>query len=112
MIQLDQILFGLAFLISLAASAFGLRAYLKIKGSLLGKVTLSTVASIFVFGTHSLMESIEAGEILHEIGEVLEIGGTFFLLLAAYYIYVLSKELFVPETSSLKKIKKPKKSKK
>ncbi|MEK6809593.1 MAG: hypothetical protein AABY40_02890 [Nanoarchaeota archaeon] len=116
MIGLNEIILIISFVISLVFGSYGLYIYFKLKGSSLAKIILSSTLAILVLGFHHftevLFEHLEGLSYL--LAESAEIVAALLLLMAVYYVYKLSREIFVPEHSPLKNIKNEriKKSKK
>ncbi len=103
MILAAEIMFYLAFVIDLVIVYFGYRLYRGIKGSSLGNVALFTSLSAFIFGLHHLGEIwFEAASVGIVIAESLEAVAALLFLIAAYYIYRASREVFVAEKYEIK----------
>ncbi|MEK6984258.1 MAG: hypothetical protein AABX33_06815 [Nanoarchaeota archaeon] len=90
--------FYIAFIIDLFIAYYGFVLYRQIKGSSLAKVVMFATLSAFVFGLHHLGEVLLIEfSIGITIAESIESVAALLLLVAVYYIYKISNEVFVAE---------------
>ena len=93
---LTTIIYDVTYAIGLVAFCLGILTYLKIKKSPLGKVALYTSISVLTSSIHHFIEifveEFPFGELL---SESIEFVSALLLVVAVYYIFKVSREVFV-----------------
>ena len=89
-------MFYAAFILDLIIFYFAFSLYRQIKGSTLASVALYASLSAFVFGLHHLGEVLFHDSVTGiTIAESIESVAALLLLIAIYYLYKVSNEIFV-----------------
>ncbi|PIN74260.1 hypothetical protein COV20_01435 [Candidatus Woesearchaeota archaeon CG10_big_fil_rev_8_21_14_0_10_45_16] len=92
----EEIIFYATFVISVVIFWYGFALYRRIKGSPLAAAVLFASLCALIFSLHHLGEVVfEVLLMDHVLNYFLEILASLFLLLAVYYVYKTSREVFV-----------------